>query len=244
MSPNRKEIIYRPFGPDDFPPLKTASVADFIFASPHAQLDDSPAFIDSASGRTISRKGLYNLCMSLAKGVDALGLRRGNTVAMIFRHGTYLNPQGPYANPLVLSPSPNSLAWPIVFLGLLSNGVCTTLANSSYTVPELAHQIRDSAAQLIFVHPMLFSVLISTLKSLGISGEEMRKQVVIMSYVDADEQEERAQGIDKSWTRLKQLLQKGEIDAPMRLSEKETDETILMCYSSGGSSDFPIIALH
>lgn len=73
----------------------------------------------------------------------------------------------------------------------------------------------------------------------------MRKRVVIMSYVDADIQKETAQGIDRSWMRLKQLLKRGTIAAPMRLSGNETDETILMCYSSGGSSEthyFPIIA--
>lgn len=124
-----------------------------------------------------------------------------------------------------------------MFLGLLSNGVCTTLANSSYTTHELAHQIRDSAAQLIFVHPMLFSVMISTLKSLDISEEEMRKRVVIMSYADADLREERAQRIDTSWTRLNELLQEGRIDVPVRLSGNETDATILLCYSSGVSCD-------
>jgi len=139
-----------------------------------------------------------------------------------------------------MSCSPNSLAWPIVFLGLLSGGMCATLANSSYTPPELAHQIRDSAPQLIFVHPILFSLLISTLKSLDISENEMRKRVVVMSYVDADVREENAQGIDASWTRLRQLLQKGKIDAPVRLNGNETDEATLLCYSSGTSSEtFP-----
>jgi len=245
MSPGQKEIIYRPVGFDDFPALKTASVADFIFTSPHAQLDDSAAFIDAESGLTISRNGLYDLCLRLAKGVDTLGLRRGNAVAMIFRYGTCSTREGPCANQTDIISSPNSLAWPIVILGLLSNGICTTLANSSYTLPELAHQIRDCGPQLIFVHPTLFPVLISTLKSLDMSEEEMRKRVVIMSYVDADVQEENVRGIDGSWTRLKHLLQKGKIDAPVRLTGAETDETTLLCYSSGVSCRIfllPVIA--
>jgi hypothetical protein len=91
---------------------------------------------------------------------------------------------------------------------------------------------------------MLFSVLISTLKSLDISEEEMRTRVVIMSYADPDVQEEKAQRIDASWMRLKHLLQNGKIDGPVRLSGNETDETILLCYSSGVSSEtrsLPII---
>ena len=87
MPPRQKEIIYQPVGFDGFPPLKTASAADFIFASPHAQIDDSPAFIDAESALTISRKRLYDLCLTLAKGVETLGHCQGD-VAMIFRYDT------------------------------------------------------------------------------------------------------------------------------------------------------------
>lgn len=87
-------IIYKPKGFEHLPPLQTASLADFLFASPHAQIDDSPAFVDALSGTKLSRKELYDLCLRLGKGLDALGVTRKNgaaqkDVAMIFRcvHG-------------------------------------------------------------------------------------------------------------------------------------------------------------
>lgn len=123
MSSGQKEIIYRPVGFDDFPPLKTASVADFIFTSPHAQLDDSAAFIDAESGLTISRNGLYDLCLRLAKGVDTLGLRRGNAVAMIFRYGTCVRlVKDAVRTKLILYPAQTLL------LGLLSFSACFRMA--------------------------------------------------------------------------------------------------------------------
>lgn len=98
---------------------------------------------------------------------------------------------------------------------------------------ELAHQMIDSGATLVFVGPSVFHTLIATLKLLKVSEEEMKKRVVIMSYTSEDILEESLQGIDQSWMRLHTLLQKGRINAPVRLTGKATDETALMCYSSG-----------
>lgn len=42
-------------------------------------------------------------------------------------------------------------------------------------------------------------------------------------------------GIDRSWTRLTDLLERGKLNAPVQLSDAETDETAIMCYSSGKS---------
>lgn len=80
-----KEIIYRPVGFDDFPPLKTAAAGDFVFNTSQVPLDSGPAYIDSISGTTLSRKETYDLALRLAKGVDTLGYRRKQGVAMIFR---------------------------------------------------------------------------------------------------------------------------------------------------------------
>lgn len=76
--------IYR----SNFPslrPLKTGAVADFLFSSPHAALDDSIAFVDSVSGLKISRKESLELALKFSKGVEDLGLKRGKGVGMIFR---------------------------------------------------------------------------------------------------------------------------------------------------------------
>lgn len=84
MSPKSKETIYRPVGFDDFPPLKTAAAGDFVFNHSLVPLDDGPAYIDSKSTTTLSRKQTYDLALRLAKGVDLLGYRRKKGVAMIF----------------------------------------------------------------------------------------------------------------------------------------------------------------
>lgn len=57
--------------------------------------------------------------------------------------------------------------------------------------------------------------------------------MVVMSFTEGDEREEKSQGIDGSWRRLRALFEHGRLSAPIKLTDKQTDETTLMCYSSG-----------
>lgn len=82
----RKQVIYRAVGYDDFPPLHTSAMAAYLFASPHAPLDSSPAYIDADTGVTLSREQTYDLCLRLAKAVDDLGFGFKHGVAMIFSY--------------------------------------------------------------------------------------------------------------------------------------------------------------
>lgn len=61
----------------------------------------------------------------------------------------------------------------------------------------------------------------------------MKKRIVIMSYVKQDRLDEVAGRIGSTWTRLDDLLEEGKLKHEVVLNEKETDETALLCYSSG-----------
>lgn len=64
----------------------------------------------------------------------------------------------------------------------------------------------------------------------------MRKQVVVMSWVEQDREEEKTAGIDAGWTRLSDVLKgKNKLKHEVRLNYKQTDETAMLCYSSGTS---------
>ncbi|KAF9514742.1 hypothetical protein BS47DRAFT_838022 [Hydnum rufescens UP504] len=129
--------------------------------------------------------------------------------------------------------SPNSLAWPPTFFGLLAAGLRVIMANSSCTPPELIHQLDDSAAGIIFVHPTLFPLLLKALKFLGISDRDARRRVVIMSYVDQDRADEKAAEIGPEWTRLRELFGKGRLHSEEPFVGDQVHETALLCYSSG-----------
>jgi 4-coumarate--CoA ligase len=107
------------------------------------------------------------------------------------------------------------------------------MANSSYTPPELLHQLNDSAAGIIFVHPTLFPVLLKAFKLLGISDRDARRRVVIMSYVDQDGADEKSAEIGPEWTRLRELFGKGRLHSEELFVGDQVHETALLCYSSG-----------
>lgn len=49
--------------------------------------------------------------------------------------------------------SPNCAGYPLVFHGILSAGAAASPVNALYTPADLAHQLRDSGAQILFTAP-------------------------------------------------------------------------------------------
>ena len=227
-----QQIIYK--SPLPKVEIKESSIFTYVF-SDKASLDNSPAFIDAASGTRISRIETYDLSLRVAYAVKQRGGKRGD-VAMIFWCGLYIH-ASLIASDVLLSP--NSLAWPLTLLGLIGAGLRPTLANSSYTPPELAHQLKDSGAKTIFVHPTLFPVLIKALDLLNIPEHEARRRIVIMSLVDQDRADEKTVNIGSEWMRLSEFFGKGRLRSEEQFVGDQVHETALMCYSSG--KNFPSV---
>jgi len=173
----------------------------------------TPAFIDAPTGRSVTRSGLKTACLSLGWGLrniyaNELGgveITRGDTV-MIF--------------------SPNSLAWPFALLGSIAVGLRTTLANSSYTPAELGHQWEDSRAKVVFTHPVFVPAVITMLEARGLSKEEVRKRIIVMGVRDRD-------ATAKGFIHMDDLMGKGSLSAAERFDGPLSNETVLLCYSSG-----------
>ncbi|KAH9048035.1 AMP binding protein [Lactarius hengduanensis] len=113
--------------------------------------------------------------------------------------------------------SPNSLAWPVAILGLLAGGVRSTLANSAYTPAELAFQYADSRARVVFSHPDLVPV------------DEARRRLVVMDIYGNGAETARKFGL----LDLGDLLGHGALPEEEKFTGRQTDETLLLCYSSG-----------
>ena len=173
----------------------------------------TPAFIDAPTGRTVTRAQLKATCLSLGWGLrnilaNKLGgveLTRGDTV-MIF--------------------SPNSFAWPFALLGSIAAGFKTTLANSSYTPAELAHQWRDSGAKAVFTHPASLPAVVTMLEASGFSKGETRQRIIVMGVEDKE-------ATAKGFIHMDDLLGKGCLSAAERFDGPLSNETVLLCYSSG-----------
>ncbi len=100
-----------------------------------AERGDAPALIDGPSGRALSYGELARGVDALAGALAARGVEKGDVVAIYM---------------------PNLPEYALIFHGVLRAGAVNTTANPLYTPRELAHQLSDSGAKLLFtVAPFL-----------------------------------------------------------------------------------------
>ena len=173
---------------------------------------ERPAFIDAATGKTITRGEWRELALSMAWGLrhelHKLGgpvLQRGD-VAMIF--------------------SPNTIAWPVMLFGGVAAGIRMTLANSSYTPRELEHQWTDSGAKVVFVHPTLLPVVLEMFQHLDLDLTSARRRIIVADWPETSP-------ASNDYIRMEDLLGKGQLKEEEKFPGELANETNLLCYSSG-----------
>lgn len=91
-----------------------------------------PAFIDGITGRELNRAEVKDIGLRLATGLRELGLKR-HDVACIW--------------------GLNSLEWIMAGFGCMAAGITVSPANFAFSPKELAYQINNSDAQIIFLDP-------------------------------------------------------------------------------------------
>jgi acyl-CoA synthetase (AMP-forming)/AMP-acid ligase II len=114
--------------------IPEVSLFDFLFAD-FGDRADAPAFVDGGSGAAVSFTELKGLVLKVAAALAERGIGKGDVVGVF---------------------APNTPYYPVVFHGILRANAVVTSANSLYTPGELAHQLKDSGAKLLFtVSPFL-----------------------------------------------------------------------------------------
>jgi 4-coumarate--CoA ligase len=203
--PTATEHIYR--SPHPSVALPRQSVWTFCFDA-RGHDPSLSAYIDAPTGRTLSRAQTRSLTLELAYGLRNLmpageRVKRGDTV-LIF--------------------SPNSLAWVLAAYGVIANGARLTPANGGYTARELLHQYMDSGARVALVHPTLVGTTFDMFKLAGVSETEARKRIVVMEF---------GFGVPDGLIGMQDLMGKGSLPHEERFDGEQSNETFLMCYSSG-----------
>ncbi|KAJ7895352.1 hypothetical protein B0H13DRAFT_2524144 [Mycena leptocephala] len=122
--------------------------------------ESKTAFIDAATGTSITRAELLTLSLSFGYGI-----RDHPATAPFATRGATM-----------LIYSPNSLTWPVVLLGCVSAG----LANNAYISRELAHQYRDSGADLLITAEDGIDTVRAMFHELGIARHEVDRRIVVL----------------------------------------------------------------
>jgi acyl-CoA synthetase (AMP-forming)/AMP-acid ligase II len=107
---------------------------DFLFTD-FGERADEPALVDGPSGAAITFAELEGMVLKIAAALAERGIGAGDVVALF---------------------APNTPHYAAVFHGILRANAIVTSVNSLYTPGELAHQLGDSGAKLVFtVSPFL-----------------------------------------------------------------------------------------
>ncbi|KAG2670523.1 hypothetical protein I3760_14G089700 [Carya illinoinensis] len=110
------------------------SMVSFLFRH-SSSYPNKPALIDADSSQTMSFSQFKSTVIKVSHGLLRLGIKKSDVV-LIF--------------------APNSIQFPVCFLGVVAIGAVASTVNPVYTVNELAKQIKDSGPRLIITVPELW----------------------------------------------------------------------------------------
>jgi acyl-CoA synthetase (AMP-forming)/AMP-acid ligase II len=141
------------------PEIPDEDLASFTLART-GDLGDKPALIDGPSGRTITYAELDEQTAALAGALAGRGIVKGDVVAI------YL---------------PNLPEYAVIFHGVIRANATNTTANPLYTSHELAHQLTDSGAKLLFTIPDFLETARKAADEVGLSD------IVLVGESDGEE---------------------------------------------------------
>lgn len=115
-----------------------------------------PRVIDSISGKSFTGPQIAKYIRQFAWGLHQRGVNQNDVVAVL---------------------SPNTMWYPVMVFGAVAANAIVTTLNPTYTPDEVAFQLKDSGASVLFFSPLLEDTVKAALKSLP----GMRRVVAIGS---------------------------------------------------------------
>ncbi len=144
MSAKRVQMVFRsPYPPVDVPRV---ALHDFVLAGAAAR-GDAPALIEGVTGRVLTYAQLADQTRRFAAGLARGGIRQGHVVAIW---------------------SPNSPEYAVVFHAVSRLGAILTTINPTYTVEEVAQQLKDARARLVVTTGQLLDKAREAIALLGV----------------------------------------------------------------------------
>ncbi|KAF2841013.1 acetyl-CoA synthetase-like protein [Patellaria atrata CBS 101060] len=200
-------MVYKsPFPDIDIPGV---DILTYLFPT-GSKPSDSPIWIDSKNPNTsLSPKQLLQWVKRLAIGLDRLGVQPGEVLM------TY---------------TPNHVFVPVAYLGAVGSRRVFTGANPIYTVPEMAHQITNSEARVILVHPSLVNK--------ALEAAETAKFPKSRIFAFSDYPNPVIDGV-QDWRSMIGTPEEAEQYSWKRMDEEESKRTVATVNYSSGTTGLP-----
>ena len=156
-----------------FPSVEIPDIALTPYIFQHAESQDV-AVVDAMSGKTFTYEELQRDIIRFAGSLEAWGFPTGGVMAVM---------------------APNMAEYPVVVHGVLTMGGTVTTVNPLYTAEELANQLRDSGAQMIFVHALFAETALTAaasiddahvLKGVIVYGAEIDGTISYEKFLDGE----------------------------------------------------------
>jgi acyl-CoA synthetase (AMP-forming)/AMP-acid ligase II len=141
-------VIRSPYPDVEIPEV---SLYDFLFSDFGAR-GAAAAFIDGSTGASMSFDELRRTVDTIAAALAERGVRAGDVVGVF---------------------APNSPQWAAVFHGVLRANAIVTSVNSLYSAGELAHQLIDSGARMLFTVSPFLDRATAAMREAGRSMDEI-----------------------------------------------------------------------
>jgi acyl-CoA synthetase (AMP-forming)/AMP-acid ligase II len=139
----------------------------FLFANT-SQRADKVAFVEGASGRTLTYGELLDSVQRFAGGLTAVGFGPGQVLAIM---------------------APNLPEYAVWFHGAAMTGGTVTTINPTYTAPEVHHQLTDAGATIMVTVPMFLDTAREAVKD--------TKVETIYVFGDFDDDSNDAKPVDE-----------------------------------------------
>lgn len=137
------------------------SMVSFLFRN-SSSYPHKPALIEADSNETLSFALFKSMVIKVSYGLVHLGIKK-NDVVLIF--------------------APNSIRFPICFLGIVAIGAIATTSNPLYTVSELSKQVKDSNPKLIITVTELIDKVKGFNLPMVLLGSEDSSRVALSSKI-------------------------------------------------------------
>ncbi|KAL2938455.1 4-coumarate--CoA ligase-like 7 [Bienertia sinuspersici] len=130
-----RDGIYRSLRPPlVIPKNPNLNMVSFLFRN-ISSYSENPALIDSNSGEVLNFSQLKSMVAKLSNSLTQLGIQKGHVVLIL---------------------APNSIHYPVIFLGIIAIGAIATTVNPLYTITEIKKQVDDCKPKLIVTVPELW----------------------------------------------------------------------------------------